>query len=356
MRTLDFLVQPRLLPEISLAEDAHFLQVVTHPSRLRTGVLRVYDVPGDIVSLGRYHVAPAEKIPDDGPRLCRRHSGGRVVPFGDGFVGVALALPYRSALLSADPLALAPHQVLNRYVRGILEACKLAGAEAFYPGRDFITVSRRVIGLVSFETHRSGAMLFEAILAVRRDFSLLPALLEAVDRNGVVKAEMLMPHDTTCLERELRRPLSTEEVGELLRRGYEKQFNLSLEPYTLTAIEEQAIHATATHEFRGDRWLRQRQLRPGLHRHAWTRVQLGTFEAYFGLEQERFIRDIMFVGDFIANSPAVERLEQELRLCPVERRAIEAVVSEIFAQPGNYILGIGHVRTIADTITKAMAP
>ncbi|MFI5395874.1 MAG: hypothetical protein ACHQ9S_10105 [Candidatus Binatia bacterium] len=347
-------MQPRILREISLAEDAHFLHTVTRPSRLLTGVLRVFDVPGDIISLGRYHVAPAENTTGHGPQLSRRHSGGRVVPFGDGFVGLSLALPHRSALLSSDPFALAPHQVLNRYVRGILAACKLAGAEAFYPGRDFITVNRRIMGLVSFEVHRSGAMLFEAILAVRRDFSLLPMLLETVDCNGAIKAEMLMPHDTTCLERELHTRLTTEEVGELLRRGYEKQFNLTLEPRALTALEEQAVHATAVREFGDDRWLRQRQLRSGLDRHAWTRVQLGMFEAYFGLEQERFIRDIMFVGDFIANSPAVERLEQELPLCPAEWRAIDAVASKIFAQPGNYILGIGHVGTIADTITKAL--
>ena len=353
MPTLDLIVQPAIAPAYSLAADHHFLHAMGHPSRTRLGVLRVYDFTGDVLSLGRYHLAPAPSAPTAVP-VHRRFSGGRAVSFGDGFVGVALFLPHRSALYGNDPLTLAPYQVPNRYVRGLLEACRLAGLEVFYPGRDVITANRRVLGMVSFEVERSGAMLFEAVLAVRRDFSLLPQFLEQADPAGVVKAEMLTPHDTTCLERELHTSLTTEELARLIRRGYETQFNLLLEAHALSPLEERAIDATAAHEFHDDRWLRQRQLRPELDRHAWTRVQLGMFEAHFGLEQGRFLREVVFAGDFIANSPAIERLEHDLRLCPAEWRFIDAVVSEVFAQRENYILGIGHARTVTDTICKAI--
>jgi lipoate-protein ligase A len=354
MHTLDFIVQPRIAPGLSLAEDSHFLHVVGRPSRTRIGVLRVYDFPGDVLSLGRYHLVPDRQGEPSGVQLYRRHSGGRAIPFGEGFVGVALVLPHRSALFATDPFALAPYQVMNRYVRGILEGCKLVNVPAFYPGRDFITVDRRVLGLVSFEADRTGALLFEAIIANRRDFSVLAEMLDAVDSGGVVKAEMLTPEGTTCLARELGAELTTEEVAEMLRRGYEKQFNLTFEAHALSPLEAQAIDATAAHEFHDDRWLRQRHQRPDLNHHAFERVQLGTFDAYFSLEQERFIKDILFAGDFIANSPAIERLERDLRLCPAEWRAIDAVASEIFTQPEHYILGITRLRAIADTICKGI--
>ena len=64
----------------------------------------------------------------------------------------------------------------------------------------------------------------------------------------------------------------------------------------------------------------------------------------------------MLAGDFIANSAAIAQLEHELRLCPAEWRAIDAVASEIFAQPEHFILGIGRTRAIADTICKGIAP
>lgn len=354
MHPLDFLVQPRLDPNVSLAEDAHFLHVVGPRSHTRAGTLRVYDFPGDVLSLGRYHLAPHRSGAGSGPHLHRRYSGGRALPFGSGFVGITLVLPHRSAFFSSDPCALAPSQVLNRYVRGILDACKLVGVEAFYPGRDFITVRGRVLGSVSFEVDRAGAMLFEGILAVGRDFSLLPAILDAADPEGVIKAALLTSGDTTCMERELHQPLRTEEVAEFLRRGYQDCFNVTLETHALTPLEERAIQATVAHEFGGDRWLRQRQLRPGLLRHAWTHVQLGMFEAFLALEQERSIGDVMVAGDFIANSPAIESLEQALRLCPAERQAIDAIVSDVFAQPGNYLLGIRDPRTVADTIVRAL--
>ena len=355
MPTLDFIVQPRIAPAVSLATDSHFLHVVGRPSRTRTGVLRVYDFAGDVLSIGRYHLAPRRAAPADGCTLHRRHSGGRVMPFGDGFVGLTLVLPHRSALFSDNPLALAPNQVINRYVRGILEACKLANVPAFYPGRDLVTVDRRILALVSFEVDRNGALLFEALIANLRDFSVLPELLDAADRSGVIKAEMLTAEGTTCLAEVLGTSLTTTEVAELLRRGFERQFLLTIEPHTLSTLEEQAIEATAAHELHADRWLQQRHVRPDLERHAFTRVQLGLFEAYFSLEQDRFIKDIVFAGDFIANSSAIERLEHQLRLCPAEWRAIDAAASEIFAQPENFILGIGPVRTIAETITKALA-
>lgn len=356
MHTLDFIVQPGIAPDTSLAEDAHFLHVVGRPSRTRTGVLRVYDFAGDVLSLGRYHCVPTQPLATADVQVYRRQSGGRALPFGDGFVGMALALPHRSALLSNDPFALAPYQVMNRYVRGLLEGCKLVGVPAFYPGRDFITVDRRVLGLVSFEVDHTGALLFEAIIANRRDFSLLPHLLDRVDGHGVIKADMLTPADTTCLAQELGVQLTTTEVADLLRRGFQKQFDLTFAEHALTPLEERAIAATATHEFHDDRWLRQRQLRSDLDHHAAERVQLGTFEAYFSLEQNRFIKEILFAGDFIANSPAIAQLERELRLCPAEWRAIDAVASEIFTQPEHFILGIGRTRAIADTICKGIGP
>jgi lipoate-protein ligase A len=355
MRTLDFIVQPHITSRHSLAADSHFLHVVGRPSRLRSGVLRIYDLAGPWLSIGRYHLAPGPTGPGRCVQLHRRYSGGRTVPFGDGFVGLALVLPQRSALFSADPFALAPYQVMNRYVRGILEGCKLVNVRAFYPGRDFVTVDRRLLALVSFEVDRSGALLFEAVIANHRDFSGLPEMLEQVDASGVIQAEMLAPESTTCLSRELGTDLATEEVAELLRRGFEKQFNLFFEEHVLTSLEEQAIAATAAHEFQDTPWLQQRQLRPDFDHHASARVQLGAFETYFSLEQDRFIKDVTFAGDFIANSPAIERLEHDLRLCPAEWRAIDAVAAGIFSQPENYILGIGHSRTIADTICKGLA-
>lgn len=350
----DFIKQPGADPGLSLAADRHFMNAVQRASRTRQAVLRIYDLAGEFICLGRYHLAP-EPAGNAGTMLWRRHSGGRAVPFGEGFVGVSLVLPHRSALFSEDPMALAPYQVINRYVRGILEACKLVGVPAFYPGRDFVTVNRRILALVSFETSETGALLFEAIIANTRDFSLLPERMETADPGGVVKMEMLAADSTTCLERELRTSLSFDEVAELLRRGFAKQFGFDLEPHSLAPLETQAIEAVHARELAASDWLFGRRVRPDLDRRASMWGQLGAFEVHFALEQERFLKDIIFAGDFLANSPGIDRLERALRLCPAEWRAVDEIASAVYADPENFILGIGRLRTIADLVTRGLA-
>jgi lipoate-protein ligase A len=312
--------------------------------------LLVFSCPGDVLSIGRYHIAPNTPTPVDATSLLRRFSGGRALPFGDGFVGISLVLPHRSALFSDHPLALAPYQVPNRYVRGILEGCKSVNIMAFYPGRDLITVGRRAIGLISFEINSRGALLVEVLLATHRDFSELASRLEAIDPAGLVKAEMLSPDDTTCLARELGVALTLEEVADMVRGGFERQFGLHCELRPMPCDVQPAVDS----ELSNDHWIRQRCLRPSLTHHTMELTQLGMFEAYFNLDCQGMIEDVLFAGDFIANSAAINQLEHALRGCVAEPEAIDSVVTAVFSRPENFILGIGPTHTIAATICKGV--
>ncbi len=353
MALLDCIVQPCIDPLSSVATDRHLMQALCDPSRHTDGILRIYALPGDVLSLGRYHLAPDVSSPG-GVRagavtLVRRLSGGRVWVCGDGFVGLSLILPHRSALVARAATALAPHQVSNRYVRGLLEACRLHHVPVIYPGRDLVTIHRRAVAALSFETDARGVLLFEVVIAITRAFDLIPAFLDSVDREGVVKADMPTSEGTTSLSRELGTEIPFAGVVEMLCDGYAKQLGLRLEPRELTDAERQAI-ALAEHDLAPERWLYGRRRAPELDRHvsAWT--QLGALEAYFSLANESTIREITFAGDFIANSTAIDALERELRSCPVDREAIHAVVTRIFSRPENYLLGIGRLETIAEMI------
>ncbi len=337
--TLDLIVQPGLSPSQSLAADRRLLD----EARTGQGALRVYDLAGEVLSLGRYHLAP-EAPAGSGVDVWRRRSGGRAMPWGEGFVGLSLVLPHRGALVGSDPLALAPEQVMNRCVRGILEACELCGIPALFPGRDLITVGRRILALVSFEVEASGVLLFEAVIASGRDFSVLPGLLDRADPRGVVKAGMLTPGDTTSLARLLGRALDAAEVADRLRRGYERRLGVS--------FRERTLERGAARDEAG--WLGQRRLGAHLDRHASAATQLGVLEAHLALAGGR-IEEAMLAGDFIANSPAVERLERALHGCPAEPAAVEAMVAGVFARPENFILGVGPVETVAGTIAQALA-
>lgn len=303
------------------------------------GFLRVFELAGDGLALGRYHLAPARGE----PIAHRRLSGGRAMPAGRGFTELSLVLPHRSALVSDDPHALAPEQVMNRCVRGLLDALGAVGLAPIYPGLDTITVGRRTIGGLAFEVDPHGVLLFTATLARARDFSELPVLLERADPGGVVTAALLTPDHATSLARELGRAPSFDEVSTLVAEGYRRRFGIALEAGSCSPPPA-ALDAS---------WLAQRAASGTHDRHGRSAVLLGALEAHFRLEHGR-LRDVVLAGDLIAASGGVAALERALDGCRAERQAIAAVVEGVVRPPSRFILGIGPLMTVTETIMRGL--
>ena len=335
MPTLALLVQPMVAPAESLGWDRRLRAEAADGA---PGVLRIYGFAGDVLSLGRYHFAPR------GGPVHRRWSGGRAMACGAGFLGLGLVLPHRSALVSEEAFALSPEQVMNRSVRGILRGLEAGGIPVLYPGRDTITSTRKVLGFVSFDVDDRGVLLFEAIVGVERDLSLLPHLLDDVDPEGVVPTSMLLPDDATCVAHAIGRSPRLEEVASWIVRGYQSTGqDVSFVPYEGGGSPSPA----------DDAWLRQRVVRADLDHRATIATVLGTIEAHVALAADGTIADVALAGDFIADAAAIAGVERELRGCPVQRMDVGGIVAAAFAQPGSFILGIGPISTVTDVVMKA---
>ncbi len=340
--SLECIVQTGVAPSASLAIDRALLSAVRDGARRGRGVLRVWTAAGRLVALGRYHCAQ-EPAAAGGVACCRRLSGGRAVPFGEGFLGVTLALPHRSALVADDPFALAPEQVLNRCVRGLLEACRVAGLAPYYGGRDLVTVDGRVLALVSFEVDARGAALFEAVVAAAEDVAVLPARLDAVDPTGVVPCTLWTPEDATSLGRLLGQAPGPAELAALLTEGYRR-----------LGVDVVAADAPAVEAASDAAWVASRRRRPDLDRRATRRGQLGIVESQAAVV-DGTIREALVTGDFLASSPAVARLEAGLRGRPATADAVHAAVRDAFAPPESFVLGVAPA-AIAETILAGLAP
>lgn len=346
---LGYVVQRDVTPSIGVATDRYLLGTLGR--RARPGVLRIHTFPGDVLAAGRWHLAPASAT-DLGEAFVRRLTGGRALALGEGYLGVSLLLPHRSALVADDPFALAPFQVANRYVRGLMRALKHLGLPAFYPGRDLVTVNRRPIAVVAFETDEEGRLLFEAIVAIERPLGAVAQLLDRWDAAGVIKGDLLALDGGTSLREEIGESPGIAELGELVRNAFAEQFGVAIAEEPLSALEAQAVTALAARE--GRAWSLTRQPRADLPLLGTSGIQTGILEAHFALEQGRFLKEVCLAGDFIANSPAVAALEYRLRLCPAERGAIARVVDAVFGDGANYMLGVGPLRAVADTIVKGL--
>lgn len=341
MLTVEVAAQPDLDPARSHALDLELLRLASHGAE--RAWLRVYSLPGEIVSLGRYHVAPAGD-PGGPVSLHRRLGGGRIMPLGSGFAVVSLTLPHRSALVAEDLRALRPEQALNRCVRALLAGLRGLGVDAFYPGRDRITVDRRALGSVSLESDARGATVFEAVLAIDGDWLCLPERVAAVDRDGVLAAEMLTAADVTTLGAHVSPP-TVAELAHCVAGAYAQQFGVALAAGAdLVTPADTAQRAAA--------WVASRRLRPELDRHGITWGQLGVLEVHLELRESR-IADLLLAGDFIADSASIAQLEQRLRGCRLERAPLDAVVDAVYADPRSFLLGVGPPRTVVDTILSA---
>jgi hypothetical protein len=181
----------------------------------------------------------------------------------------------------------------------------------------------------------------------------LPSLLDAADPRGDLRGELLPADSVTSLYAETGARLTPGEVADALRISYGEQFRAETERRELNSLELQAVHAIEVREFASE-WLTSRRVRPELPLSAAVPVGLGVFQVHLALEQNRFLREIQLSGDFIANADGIETLERELKLCPADWRSIALVTDQIYGRPENYVLGIGKLRTIPDTIVKAL--
>jgi lipoate-protein ligase A len=338
MPTLGLMVEPRTTPPASRSTDRALLAAAVARGR---GTLRISRLAGDVVALGRWHLAPAG---GPGVELHRRLSGGRAAATGAGFVNLTLALPHRSALVSDDPLTLAPDQVLNRAVRGLLGALEAAGLAAVYPGRDLVTVAGRPVAVLGLEVDATGATLIEAVLALERDQSVLPRWLDHADPDGRVAAAMTLPDDVTSVARALGRTPAFDEVVQWIRSGFASRLGAELVPEPPPACD--ADDGT---------FVTWRRPRAELARRARAATMLGVLDVHCALDAAGRLRDVMIAGDLLAPSSTLPRLEAALRGCPPVVDRVAAIVDEVVRPPRDFILGVHPLAIIADTIVRAAA-
>ncbi|MDO8434416.1 MAG: hypothetical protein Q7S58_18600 [Candidatus Binatus sp.] len=347
MAAFDVIAASALAPDALAGLELHFLDAVA--ARATPPLLLIYRAPGRYLSLGRFHLygGPAERA---GINAYRRLTGGRVVGAGEGWLGLALILPSRTALLIDEAAPLKPEQIMNRYARGLLTGLRGLGLNCFYPGRDAITFEQCEIAMCTYNVNESGAMLFEATLAVNRGMEEVVHDLERFDPDGVVACRMYGPDSATKLTRELDRDIGFDELAGAIAAGYETL--LGAAKRRELSPEESAHGTYRGHALADSGWL-NRTGSSSMTRTNRIAGQLGSIEARVALDAEGAIEAAMLSGDFIANTAAIAELEAELRGHPHDLASVARAVTRTFSRNGNFILGAGEMSNIVRLIAAA---
>ena len=348
MPALEAIVRPAISPWDLLGLELHLLEAVA--ARRSAPVLVVYTTRGCTVSIGRYHLyggAPEH----DGIVAMRRLTGGRAVGGGDGWAGLALVLPGWGALLPKRDANLKPEQVMNRYARGLLAGLRALGLRCFYPGRDAITVERREIAMCTFEADTSGALLFEASIAVNRGMEDLSRDLDRLDPAGTVPSVVHSRETSSTLERELRREIGLAELAEGIVHGYREAFG---EVRERELSDEEIRHAVESGKaLQSIHWLRRVADASEYNRSGRMTAQLGQIEVWLGVSADNRIERLMLGGDLIGNSPGIALLEAALEGQTHDLIAVSNSVAKVFSADRNFILGLGEVSNLVRLIVEA---
>ena len=348
MHALEAIVRPAISPWDLLGLELHLLEAVA--AGRSEPVLVLYATTGCAVSIGRYHLYGG--APDhDGIVALRRLTGGRAVGAGDGWLGLALVLPKCGALLPKRDANLKPEQVMNRYSRGLLAGLRALGLECFYPGRDAITADRREVAMCTFETADSGALLFEASIAVNRGMEELSRDLDRLDPGGAVSSVVHSRETSSTLERELRREIGLAEVADAIVRGYRETLG---EVRERELAPEEIRHAVEGGEaLQSIHWLRRVADASEYNRSGRMTAQLGQIVVRLGVSADNRIERLMLSGDLIANSSGIAFFEAALEGQTHDLVAVSNSVASVFSADRNFILGLGELSNLVRLVVEA---
>ncbi len=292
--------------------------------------------PVDVLALGAFHRRPPTPAR---AALWFRHTGGRALAAGRDFMIVTLALPHRAALVADDPDALAPAQVLNRCVRGVLQALRNLGLDVVYPGLDLVTHQRRAVAAISF-VEIGFPTLFQAIVAVRSSFAAIPLLLDRADPGGVVPAHFFGPEDASHLSAVLgtrgASHLEPENFAEHAARGYAQSFDLeprdralgdpapTPRPHGVSGPPSAEVFSNPVARVHG---------------------RLGPVEACSRIV-DGCVDGFTITGDFIAPHDTPARLASRLRGRPARPADVEEAVQAFFDEDRGYLLGLRNAEVV----------
>jgi hypothetical protein len=305
------------------------------------GALVMADLSGNTEALGRWQ-APGDVT---GPLLesfVRRWTGGHGTVYGDGILSVCAVLPEPGAWLE-EPGPLPADRALNRYSRGLLRGISRLGVQAAYPGRDFLTVSRRNAAYLSAERDARGVLLVQAVLAVETEYAL-----EAEPPLGAGLPPVPPP---TTLAEELDDADISPHLQTAIAEGYAAQFRLDLAEWPA----EEAGRALAADPGPLLAVVPPDEERLSFARGEEVEIPIGSLEAFARVGPKGRLERVRLAGDWIAGSAGVAALEAALAGALPERPTLAKLVAPIVADPAHLFIGIDSPDSIVEAVLRAAA-
>jgi len=228
-------------------------------NRLKEGTpntVRLYRWKPSAVSIGYFQSLEKEVNLEEcgklGVDVIRRITGGGAV-FHDygGEITYSLVAPEADPKMPRDILA--SYQVI---CGAIVEGLKTLGVEAeFKPVNDIAAKGKKISG--NAQTRRHGVVLQHGTVLVDSDIHTMFKVLRVSDAKISDKMIQAVEERVTNVRRYLGREVGFTEARDALVSGFERVFNVALEPGKLSEAEEQTMEELKA-KYSSSGWVRQR--------------------------------------------------------------------------------------------------
>jgi len=335
-------------PEQTIAATRYLMEAQARGRTNDSAWMLVTAPKGEALVLGRYQSSRSavqlKACDEKGVTVVRRLTGGTTAMLGSGSVHIALSFP-----LDKAPLSCEPRQILQKYGTLVARALAGIGLHGRYQDRDIVAVDDHPVGLVSFELDRSGVVLIEAILGVTRTIQPEKQLIGYPASSG----KKFQSHGQAMSIEALKSGTDEEALMSSVTKAARDSLSVQIEDRPLTALERERIKTLIPKV----QVTEKPAVRGRGHSKHWTSrpidENIGFVEATVSVTQKRFLKAVSIHGDFMADSPGIDLLEERLKMCPIERRQVALTIDEVLGAKNHVVLGIRRLGSLLDAILDA---
>jgi lipoate-protein ligase A len=240
---------------MNMAIDESILQAQI--KSLVPSTIRFYGWNPSAVSIGRFQDIAKEVQLDNcriqGVDVVRRITGGGTV-YHDAFDEITYSVIAQKNDLGTEDI----HEIYSKICSGLGHAIKTLGVDAnFNEGSEKACPNLTIRGKKmsgSAQAHKKGVVLQHGTLLLKVDLEKMFTFLRVTWAKTPRQVAEVAKGKITSLVDELKRETSVEEVGEALKEGFEKTFNMYLEAGELTPFENELTERLYRQKYSAEIW------------------------------------------------------------------------------------------------------
>ena len=243
----------------------------------------------------------------------------------------------------------------KRLCQPLIYALRKLGINAsFRPRNDIEVMGRKISGTGG--TEDGNAFLFQGTLLVDFDIDTMLRALRIPIAKLKDKEIDTAKERVTCLKWELGHVPDRDELKQILKESFEKEFNIFLEQEGLTK-EEKLLFKEKKSKFESQEWIQKIRLPADEQQMVFSiyKADGGLIRTSLMINlRHNHIQSVLITGDFFAYPKrTIFDLEAELKNIPADRRVIEKKITDFFEKKKPRIPGIGE-SDFVNAINKAL--